>query len=80
MRETDLHNILFDKSSLTITALLDFEFAHIASPIDEYLYSFQSLNAILVGPYEKGDMGQLQQYLLTGIKPEKLPPNSRTLD
>jgi hypothetical protein len=65
---------------MTITALLDFDFAHIASPIDEYLYSFQSLSSILVGAHEKGDMGKLQQYLLTGERPARLPPNNRTVD
>jgi hypothetical protein len=65
---------------MTITALLDFDFAHIASPIDEYLYSFQLLSSILVGAHAKGDMGKLQRYLLTGERRARFPPNNRTID
>lgn len=65
---------------MKITALLDFDFAHIASPIDEYMYSFQSMSSILVGAHEKGDMGKLQKFILSGEQPAKLPPNSRFAD
>ncbi|KAH8590718.1 kinase-like domain-containing protein [Bisporella sp. PMI_857] len=45
----DLQNILFDKDTLEITALLDFEFSHIGSPLDEYFWSFNSIHGLLPG-------------------------------
>jgi hypothetical protein len=65
---------------MKITALLDFDFAHVASPVDEYLYSFQGLSSILVGAHERGDMGKLQKFLLSGEQPARLPPNNQIVN
>ncbi|EHL03113.1 hypothetical protein M7I_0805 [Glarea lozoyensis 74030] len=62
-------NMLFDPSSNLLTALLDFDLSHIATPADEYFYSFRTLGALLAGPFEPGDEGQLRQYLLYGNVP-----------
>jgi Ser/Thr protein kinase RdoA (MazF antagonist) len=32
----DLMNFLFDPETLQITAILDYDFSHVASPLDEY--------------------------------------------
>lgn len=42
--------MLFDPASLRITALLDFDFAHIDSPWDEYFYSLQQIHGLLPSP------------------------------
>jgi hypothetical protein len=59
--------MLFDPASNRLTALLDFDFSHIATPADEYFYSFRTVGALLAGPFEKGEEGQLRQYLLNGF-------------
>ncbi|KAK2758250.1 hypothetical protein FQN54_004095 [Arachnomyces sp. PD_36] len=63
----DTFNMLFDPKSNRLTALLDFDLAHIATPADEYFYSFRTVGALLVGPFEEGEYGQLRQYLLDGF-------------
>ncbi|MCJ1357022.1 MAG: hypothetical protein MMC33_007018 [Icmadophila ericetorum] len=78
-RQTLIHgdynfqNLLFDKDTLSISALLDFDFSHIASPIEEYFYSFGDIHGLLCGPYEKhADHRKIREYLLHGF-PSSLP-------
>lgn len=59
--------MLFDQTSNRLTALLDFDLAHIATPADEYFYSFRTVGALLAGPFEEGDEGQLRRCLLDGF-------------
>jgi hypothetical protein len=70
-----MFNMLFDPASNSLTALLDFDFAHIASPADEYFYSFRTLGMLLVGPFEEGDEGRLRKCLLDGFA-GNIPPES----
>lgn len=62
-----MFNMLFDPSSNRVTALLDFDFSHVASPADEYFYSFKTFGALLAGPFEEGDEGLLRTCLLEGF-------------
>ncbi|KAK0631204.1 hypothetical protein B0T14DRAFT_35 [Immersiella caudata] len=69
----DLHNLLFDPSTNQLTALLDFDFGHVASHADEYFYPFDSLMHIVVPPtVEEPDMVSLWHALLYGF-PQELP-------
>ena len=43
----DLQNMLFDPDTMKIIALLDFDFAHVASPLDGYFWSFRQLHGLL---------------------------------
>jgi len=65
----DLQNILFDASNMKITGLLDFDFSSIASPADEYFYSFLSIHGILPSSIEEGEEGAQRDFLLTGKEP-----------
>jgi len=49
---TDPMNMLYDKETMTITALLDYDFAHIASPKDEFFYSFYTIHGTLGGHHD----------------------------
>jgi hypothetical protein len=64
---TDLQNILFDPKSNSLTALLDFDFSHIASPADEYFYSFLSIHGLLAGPLESDESEALRLAQLSGF-------------
>lgn len=57
-----LHNLLFDKSSSRLTAVLDFEFAHIGAPVSEWLFSFFDLDGIL--PAAVSPMGPIRDWML----------------
>lgn len=59
--------MLYDPPTNRQTAILDFEFAHIASPADEYFYSFRTIDALLAGPFKPGDEGRLRDHLLGGF-------------
>ena len=39
--------MLFDPDTMKIIALLDFDFAHVASPLDGYFWSFRQLHGLL---------------------------------
>lgn len=62
-----MFNVLFEPSSNHVTALLDFDFSHIASPADEYFHSFRTFGALLAGSFEQGDEGLLRTSLLQGF-------------
>ncbi|KAK9313394.1 hypothetical protein V1524DRAFT_417268 [Lipomyces starkeyi] len=60
-----LPNLLFDKSSFRLTAVLDFDFSHIGSPISEWLFSFWDLGGILPGSADP--IGPIRSWLLNGF-------------
>ncbi|OOQ89873.1 phosphotransferase enzyme family protein [Penicillium brasilianum] len=59
-----LPNLLFDRTSNRLTAVLDFDFAHIGAPISEYLFSFWDLGGLLPG---SSDPDPLRNYILKGF-------------
>ncbi|KAK9427749.1 kinase-like domain-containing protein [Lipomyces doorenjongii] len=65
--DLDLQNILIDPTTLHLTALLDFDFSHIASPADEFFYSFSLVHGILTGPFEEAEMELLRAAQLHGF-------------
>jgi hypothetical protein len=67
LTRADFHNILFDPKSNRHTAILDFDFTHIASPADEYFYSFPSFHGLLMGPLESEEMKALRQATLNSF-------------
>lgn len=74
-----MNNILFDKDSFRITALIDFDWAHIGLAADEFLKSFHESYARLPGPYEPDpDRAAFRHALLHGF-PSPLPAASRTV-
>ncbi|KAH8807520.1 hypothetical protein F5884DRAFT_342876 [Xylogone sp. PMI_703] len=66
--DLSLENILFNLETLQITALLDFDFAHIASPGDEFFYSFTDFHGIIPSPLEDGELNALRLAQLNGFK------------
>lgn len=74
-----MNNFLFDKENYQITALLDFDWAHIGLPADELLRSFHRRYARLPGPYgQDPDRPALRHALLHGF-PSPLPAASRSV-
>jgi hypothetical protein len=60
---------------MTVTGLLDFDFSHIASPLDEFFYSFVDFHGLLCSPQESSAKYQLlRSYQLNGF-PSELPPS-----
>lgn len=65
-----------DPTSLRITALLDFDFAHVACVIDEYFYSFEDFHGLLPGPYHRSaEQLAVRNALLNGF-PGSFPPSA----
>jgi len=64
--------MLFDIESNRLTALLDFDFSHVATLADEYFYSMASLGHLILGPLENGVEQRLVNCLLGRWK-ESLP-------
>ncbi|KAI1426826.1 hypothetical protein F5Y12DRAFT_739836 [Xylaria sp. FL1777] len=60
-------NMLVDPASGRLTALLDFDLSHVASPAEEFFYSFRTLGSLLAGPFETGDELLLRKCLLEGF-------------
>lgn len=68
---------MFDPNTYDITAILDFDFAHIGSPLSEYLLADFSFNYIFPGAAEEdADMVKLRDQLLNGFP----PPQAETED
>jgi hypothetical protein len=72
--------MLFDPISNRLTALLDFDLSHIATLADEYFYSFRTVGALLAGPFEEGDEGQLRRCLLDGFDGNVPDQNGRKVN
>ncbi|THY01482.1 hypothetical protein D6D01_10358 [Aureobasidium pullulans] len=75
-------NILIDTDTLQITGLLDFDFSHIASPADEYFYSFPSFCGLVPGPFEDEDLQLLRRYQTEGFpsSPSAQEARSQSVD
>lgn len=74
----DLQNDLFDPTSNRLTAILDFDFTHIATPANEYFYSFPSIHGLLIGPLEGEEYEALRQAQLNGfITPAFIPTEGK---
>ncbi len=59
-----------------LTAILDFDFTHIASPADEYSFSSQSIHGLLAGPCESEEFetlhrAHLARFTITALAPEE---------
>ena len=63
----DLHNLHFDLESGHLTALLDFDFSHIASAADEYFLSFDQIESLVPPKYVGEPKALLRQCLLKGF-------------
>ncbi|KAJ4165723.1 hypothetical protein LMH87_007343 [Akanthomyces muscarius] len=61
---TTLPNILFDRSTNNLKAIVDFDFGHSGSPLTEYLYSFPEFYGLLLGVAEP--MNGLRDLILNG--------------
>ena len=68
-----VENILVDPETLEVIGLLDFDFTHIASPCDEYFYSFMDFHGLVPGPCEDKEMETLRMAQLSGFKDFELP-------
>ncbi|KAG5915914.1 hypothetical protein E4U42_007876 [Claviceps africana] len=62
-------NLLFDRETYRLTAVLDFDFSHIGAPISEYLFSFVDIYALLSS--QADPMGLTRRWLLDGY-PKKV--------
>jgi len=63
-----------------VTALLDFDFAHIAAPLHEYFFSFPDRDYVLQGPYASSQVERdIRNILLHGY-PSPLPPSKPPYD
>ncbi|KAK0709494.1 hypothetical protein B0T26DRAFT_678903 [Lasiosphaeria miniovina] len=66
--DSDMFNMLHDAAANRTTALLDYDFAHVATPADEYFYSL-GFGFLVIGPLEDdADENQLRKCLLEGFK------------
>ncbi|KAL7908442.1 hypothetical protein GGI35DRAFT_486492 [Trichoderma velutinum] len=63
------NNILFDATTLQVTALLDFDFSYVATVAEEYLgFSFGNISGgKLPGPFETGPNLSLRKAMLSGF-------------
>jgi hypothetical protein len=73
----DLFNLLFDKVSLELTAVLDWDFAHIAHPISEFFHSLTDFHAFLGPPKssKSEEAALLRMSVLTAF-PNPLPESA----
>lgn len=60
-----MSNLLFNRRSNRLSAVLDFDFAHIGAPISEYLFSFWDLDGLLPGSSDPND--PLRNHILKGF-------------
>jgi hypothetical protein len=76
----DLFNLLFDKYSLKLTAVLDWDFAHIAHSISEFFHSFADLHAYFGPKSDKADDEALLRDSILTTFPDPLPGSDVPLD
>lgn len=71
------NNLLYDKNTMHLTALLDFDFAHVATVSDEFFRSLGHGTGRLPGPgeYDK-DKIALRKAMLEGF-PDILPLSNK---
>lgn len=73
----DTLNCLVDPSTYEITALLDFDFAHIGAPISEFVLSFSvGLGFTLPGSGDSEYVGDARKYILEGF-PTEIPADAK---
>ncbi|KAJ3569293.1 hypothetical protein NPX13_g6131 [Xylaria arbuscula] len=66
--DLDTCNMLVDPISKKLTAILDFDLSHIASPAEEYFYSLTNLGSMLAGLFDDNpDEILLRKCLLEGF-------------
>ncbi|CEJ81142.1 hypothetical protein VHEMI01287 [[Torrubiella] hemipterigena] len=58
-------NLLFDRETKTLTAVIDFDFSHAGSPVSEYLFSFYDVDYLLTSSVEPN--GPMRGFLLDGF-------------
>ena len=64
----DVFNMLFDPETNKLTALIDYDFSHVASQADEFFYSLDRLHGLLTPPNTGDpDIDALRQYRLEGF-------------
>ncbi|KAL9102564.1 MAG: hypothetical protein Q9163_002314 [Psora crenata] len=68
-------NFLYDMGTMRLSALLDFDFSHIATFADEFLRSLGAEIGQFPSPRESGELLALRTAMLTGF-PDQLPPSS----
>ena len=68
-------NLLFDKATKDLVAVIDFDFAHLGSPLTKFLYSFPQFQGILGGVAEPA--GGLRELTLNGFQ-GTIQPKHRT--
>jgi hypothetical protein len=67
-RFIDTYNLLVDSVSGNLTAVLDFELSHVASPAEEYFYSLTNLRSMLASSFDNNlDEILLRKCLLEGF-------------
>jgi aminoglycoside phosphotransferase (APT) family kinase protein len=73
----DLQNFLIGPTTLRLTALLDFDFSHIASSADEFSYSVFLIHGIPARPFEDAEHESIRLAQLDGfVGKDELPANS----
>lgn len=60
-----MSNLLFDRETNVLMAVVDFDFSHVGAPISEYLFSFYDMNGLLAGSGETARF--FRQFLLCGF-------------
>lgn len=68
-------NFLYDKDTMRLTALLDFDFCHVASYADEFFRSLCADIGQFPSPRESEESLALRKAMLTGF-PDPLPPKT----
>lgn len=77
MAYPDTFNMLVNPQSGKLTALVDFDLSHIASPAEEYFYSLRTLGSLLVGPFDDDEAFiRLRECLLNGFDHQMNAPGS----
>jgi hypothetical protein len=66
-------NLLFNPDTLQLTAVVDWDFSHLASPISEYLHSLQQFHALVEPPHQGTDDEKLLRKLILSKFPDELP-------
>jgi aminoglycoside phosphotransferase (APT) family kinase protein len=73
----DLQNFLIDPETIHLTALLDFDFSHIASPAEEFFYPFFLIHGILASTFEYEEHDALRIAQLHGFQAEVELPSTQ---
>ncbi|MCJ1311942.1 hypothetical protein MMC25_005616 [Agyrium rufum] len=70
------NNLLYDDDTMQITGVIDFDFAFIGGPADDFFRSFHNIQGQIVGPYSKNPVKtSLRKAYLDGF-PDLLPEDA----